>query len=124
MATERELTSIRIKQIMDEKGFSYRELSDLTRINKSSLQRYVTNPKSKLPMDNAFKIAEKLGCSISWLMGMTDDENEDAKIFASNLKKFMSLNNVSIEDISKISNVTTTEVKIWLNGIEVPKLNK
>lgn len=124
MATERELTSIRIKQLMDEKGFSYRELSDLTKINKSSLQRYVTNPKSKLPMDNAFKIAEKLGCSISWLMGMTDDENEDAKIFASNLKKFMSLNNISIEDISKISNVTTTEVKIWLNGIEVPKLNK
>lgn len=77
MTVERELTSQRIKQKMDEKHLSYRALSELTNIAKSSLQRYVSNSDSKIPMENAKLIADKLNVSLSWLMGI--DGKDEAK---------------------------------------------
>lgn len=81
MSKERELTSQRIKSLMKEKHISYRELSELTGIAKSSLQRYVTNPDSKIPMDNARILSDKLNVNLSWLIGM--EENSDKSIFNS-----------------------------------------
>lgn len=74
MSKERELTSIRIRRKMDELNLSYRELSDLTGINKSSLQRYVTNVTSKIPMDNARLIAKAFKVDLSWLIGMDEKQ--------------------------------------------------
>lgn len=69
MSKERELTSERLRKVMDEKNISYRELSELTGIPKSTLQRYVTNSTSKIPIEYANILANKLNISLSWLMG-------------------------------------------------------
>lgn len=69
MSKERELTSFRIRELMNEKNISYRDLSNMTGIAKSSLQRYVSNPNSKIPMENANQIATALNVSLSWIMG-------------------------------------------------------
>lgn len=52
-----------------KKNISYRELSELTGIPKSTLQRYVTNSTSKIPIEYANILANKLNISLSWLMG-------------------------------------------------------
>lgn len=72
MSKERELTSQRIQSLMKKNHISYRELSDITGIAKSSLQRYVTNTDSKIPMDNARIIADKFNVSIGWLIGIEE----------------------------------------------------
>lgn len=72
MSKERELTSQRIQTLMKQKQLSYRELSEITGIAKSSLQRYVTNTDSKIPMDNARILADKLNVSINWLIGIEE----------------------------------------------------
>ena len=69
MSKERELTSERLRKVMDEKNISYRELSELTGIPKSTLQRYVTNSTSKIPIEYANILANKLNISLSWLIG-------------------------------------------------------
>lgn len=69
MSKERELTSERLRKVMDDKNISYRELSELTGIPKSTLQRYVTNNTSKIPIEYANILANKLNISLSWLMG-------------------------------------------------------
>lgn len=80
MSKERELTSIRIRQKMDELNLSYRELSELTGINKSSLQRYVSNVSSKIPMDNARLIAKAFKVDLSWLIGMDEEQKDDIQV--------------------------------------------
>ena len=80
MSKERELTSIRIRQKMDELNLSYRELSKLTGINKSSLQRYVSNVSSKIPMDNARLIAKAFKVDLSWLIGMDEEQKDDIQV--------------------------------------------
>ena len=59
MSKERELTSERLRKVMDEKNISYRELSELTGIPKSTLQRYVTNSTSKIPIEYANILANR-----------------------------------------------------------------
>jgi transcriptional regulator with XRE-family HTH domain len=62
-----------IKRAREKSDLSYSELSKLTGIAKSTLQRYETGTTVKIPLDAVEKIAEVLSISPAYLMGWTDD---------------------------------------------------
>lgn len=58
----------RINQAISRKGFSYPELSKMTGISKSSLQRYATGATKKIPIDVIDAIAKATGTETRWIM--------------------------------------------------------
>lgn len=73
--SEKELTELieKIKLRRLELGLSYQELSDLTGINKSTLQRYETGFIKKVPINQVQVIAKALRVSPGYLMGWEND---------------------------------------------------
>lgn len=68
--------NIRAKRIfsaIEKSGYSYPELSKITGISKSSLQRYATGETQKIPIDCIEKIALATGTDSRYLMGWDDD---------------------------------------------------
>lgn len=61
------------QDIIDATDVSYQELSDKTRISKSTLQRYATGETKKLPLDRVELIAQALDISTASLLGWNDD---------------------------------------------------
>lgn len=69
--------SKRILDLIDEKGLSYGELSAMTKIPKSALQRYATGGTEKIPLPRIEAIAKALGVSSAYLIGW-GEENQPA----------------------------------------------
>ena len=65
----------KIKNRRIELGLSYQDLSDLTGISKSTLQRYETGFIKKVPITQIEIIAKALNVSPSFLMGWDDSPN-------------------------------------------------
>ncbi len=74
--------SEKILRLMNESGLSYGELSKMTKIPKSALQRYATGETEKIPVDRIEILARALGCSSAYLMGWEDNaEGEEEFLF-------------------------------------------
>ena len=58
----------RINEAIEKSGYSYPELSKLTGISKSSLQRYATGETVKIPIDSIEAIAKATNTSAKYLM--------------------------------------------------------
>ena len=67
----------RINEAIEMSGYSYPELSRMTGISKSSLQRYATGTTKKIPIDCIEKIAQATNTDSRYLMGW--EENADVK---------------------------------------------
>ncbi len=67
----------RILAIMNERNMSYGELSKLTGIPKSTLQRYATAQTNKVPVDKVELIAKALNVEPSVLFGWTTEEQAE-----------------------------------------------
>lgn len=65
--------SERLLSIILEKEYSYGELSRLTGIPKSAIQRYATGETEKIPIDRLEALAAALGVSSAYLMGWEED---------------------------------------------------
>ena len=65
--------SKRILELLSKKDMSYGELSKLTGIPKSALQRYATGETEKIPIDRLELIAKYLNVDAAYLMGWTDE---------------------------------------------------
>ncbi len=61
------------RQILSS-GYSYGELSRLTGIPKSAIQRYATGETGKIPMDRLKLLAASLDVSAEYLMGWSQPE--------------------------------------------------
>ena len=74
--SEKELTELieKIKLRRLELGLSYQELSDLTGINKSTLQRYETGFIKKVPINQVQIIAKALNVTTGYLMGWENNK--------------------------------------------------
>lgn len=66
-----------LKEAREKSGLSYSELSKLTGIAKSTLQRYETGTTSKIPMDVIDKISIALNISPQQLMGWDKNHKSD-----------------------------------------------
>lgn len=65
--------SERILEAITSKEMSYGELSKLTGIPKSALQRYATGQTEKIPIDRLEAIANALGVDVAFLMGWSEE---------------------------------------------------
>lgn len=76
MGGELEVNEIinRIKNRRQELDLSYQDLSDLTGISKSTLQRYETGFIKKVPITQIEIIAKALNVSPGYLMGWEDNK--------------------------------------------------
>lgn len=68
--------SIRLKQARENKELSLSELSTLTGIAKSTLQRYETGSTRKIPMEAISTIEKVLNLPTGYLMGWENKSNE------------------------------------------------
>lgn len=68
-----------LKIIREKNDLSYAELSQLTGIAKSTLQRYETGTTSKIPLDVIVKISHALKVSPEILLGWSNDTINDQK---------------------------------------------
>lgn len=64
----------------EKKGISYSDLSKITKIAKSTLQRYETGTTSKIPLDALMKIAKALNVPPAKLMGWDEETTRCSKI--------------------------------------------
>jgi len=74
-----ETISERIRSLMKKREVSYGDLSRMTRIPKSALQRYATGETGKIPLDRVKAIAAALAADPSYLLGWNQDSLPDAK---------------------------------------------
>ena len=68
--------SNRILALIEEKGLSYGELAEMTKIPKSALQRYATGSTEKIPLPRIEAIAKALGVSSAYLIGWAAKEDK------------------------------------------------
>jgi len=72
-------TSERILKLIGKSGVSYGELSSITKIPKSALQRYATGETGKIPLDRIVIIAEALNTTPQYLLGWDETEEEESQ---------------------------------------------
>ena len=77
--------SNRILNLILSKELSYAELSQLTGIPKSALQRYATGETEKIPADRLELIAKALGTTAAVLLGQSS-ANAAAAVSADDIK--------------------------------------
>lgn len=59
----------RIKKLITDSGKSYQELSKITGVAKSSLQRYASGVTTKIPLDVVDKLEKAFGVPRGYIMG-------------------------------------------------------
>lgn len=64
--------SDRLFAAISKAKYSYGDLSRLTGIPKSAIQRYATGETEKIPLDRLEALASALDVSSSWLMGWSE----------------------------------------------------
>lgn len=92
----------RIREAIEQSGYSYAELSEITGVSKSSLQRYATGQTKKIPISCIEKIAEATKTDARYLMGWEDPKakkNAPAEEDSESVKKLKEI----IEKISQLS---------------------
>lgn len=79
--------SRRILSAIENSKLSYGELSKITNIPKSALQRYATGETEKIPIDRIEKIAKATGVSSEYILGWEDEDDYMKGIQDANLLK-------------------------------------
>lgn len=69
-----------LKKEREKKNLSYSQLSKITGIAKSTLQRYETGATSKIPLEAVKKIANALNVSQEKLMGWEETTQEQDEL--------------------------------------------
>lgn len=82
-----------MKQLRSEKGYSYNDLSKLTGLAKSTLQRYETGTTTKIPIDAIETIANALQVPPHELAGLEYFDMKDYGNPLTGLKELESLEN-------------------------------
>lgn len=91
------------KKIYDEmykQKMSYAELSRITGISKSALQRYVTGETGKMPLPRLEAIAKALDVLPEYLIGW-EEKKSDEKLTPVQQKAWEMIQGMSDEDLAK-----------------------
>ncbi len=99
-----------LKKAREKSGLSYSELSKLTGIAKSTLQRYETGVTLKIPMDVIDKIAVALNVSPQQLMGW----EENSKSGSTEQKPLHTLPSLTPKDEREIAK----DLEAMLNSLD------
>jgi transcriptional regulator with XRE-family HTH domain len=106
-----------MKQLRSEKGYSYSDLSELTGLAKSTLQRYETGTTAKIPIDAIESIANALQVSPFDLAGFEYFDLKDNGNLLSNVTK--ELNEFEPLKLNGLKELQTLEKYIAALGYEI-----
>lgn len=103
--------SKRILQAIEEADISYGELSRMTSIPKSALQRYATGETEKIPIHRLEAIADALCVPAHWLLGWEEEKpiQEDE------------LDNELISLLSDLTPEETAQVVAFVSGLKAAR---
>lgn len=114
----------RLKESIEKSGLSYVELERITKIAKSSIQRYASGSTKKIPIDAIQSIARAVGVSAAYIMGwesnatpLPTDQVFMRPVFSSVAAGFGApAENIPVGYIpTYISNTTEEDKYIWVN---------
>ena len=71
--TELKQITTRLRDAINGSGYSLSQISQMTDIPKSTLQRWTSGQIKKVPVDEIVAIADAIGTSAKWIMGWGDD---------------------------------------------------
>ena len=115
-----------LRDLIDEKGLSLRELERVCGVSSSQFSRYL---KGVVPtIEISIKLANFFGCSIDFLCGLTEDRsfsgyNEfDLNKFIDNYLSILKMQNKSHWKFAKENNFNEACLRHWKKG-EKPKLS-
>lgn len=94
--------SERILCSIENSNLSYGELSNITGIPKSALQRYATGETEKVPIDRIEAIARATHVTAAYLMGWEDGTGV-CKYDISHLRKYTANEQALLENFSKLN---------------------
>ena len=72
------LLSQRIKRLRDKKGWNQTELADRAAVQQSLLSKIEKGSRPNPTIDIVRKLAQALGCTTDYLIGVYEDDAEDA----------------------------------------------
>lgn len=80
-------TAKRLSALIQETGMTYRDLSEMTGIPKSAIQRYATGGTEKIPVDRIIKLAGALGTTPESLLGWDSNTKTQPQLSERVLKR-------------------------------------
>lgn len=86
--------SKRIHEAIKKSGYSYGELSNLTGIPKSALQRYATGETTKVPINRIELISKHTNVSTAYLLGLEDRFSAEHSILAAKVAETPALSSL------------------------------
>lgn len=110
--------SDRILEQIKQVNISYGDLSTMTGIPKSALQRYATGETEKIPLDRLEKIAAALNISAAYLLGWEYDEKDTSDEMLA-LMEHLSYERLSGRDDARTAMLNTHGAE---NGTHVSRL--
>lgn len=87
----------RLKECIEQSGYTYEQLEKKTGISRSSLQRYANGITSKIPIDAVQTIAEALGVRAEYILGWDDTPPTTEETIIKLLKAQYDLNEQDIK---------------------------
>lgn len=112
----------KIAESIEKSGYSYAELSELTGISKSTLQRYATGETKKIPIDNIERIAKATQTDPRYLMGWEETGDLPAsKEFHQQIKKAMALKNITQSELCLKTGIPKSAMSQYISGAFKPK---
>lgn len=114
----------RLQDLLVENELSRLQLSKKIGISFETLNGYF-NKDFYPELSVAIKIADYFGCSLNYLMGLTEEFNcvdKNNLSFVETIKKLMKENNLSIERLMKVLNMSEANYYRWKNNNNKPAM--
>lgn len=114
----------RLQDLLVENELSRLQLSKKIGISFETLNGYF-NKDFYPELSVAIKIADYFGCSLNYLMGLTEEFNcvdKNNLPFVETIKKLMKENNLSIERLMKTLNMSEANYYRWKNNNNKPAM--
>lgn len=104
MFDERISVAQRIMELKKEKEWSYRDLESKCGINRTSLQRYASNPNISVPVEAISKLAKAFNVAPTYLLGYSEREpyterSEDCEMLNAIIEKLKTFSEKQMEDV-------------------------
>ena len=111
----------RLKECIEESGYTYEQLEKKTGISRSSLQRYANGVTAKIPVDAIQTIADALNVKADYILGWDDTPPTTNDSIMKLLKAEYDLNELDLKFIQDYIKMAPDERKAFRSAIEAIK---
>ena len=109
----------RIKTLRESKKMTQKQLADLVGVAQVMISRYEKGLK-KPGFETTQRLAKALDVSSDYIMGLTDSPNIASPAFAVMLREFIEDTPGALEEISKQTGISTSDIEMYASGAEEP----